>query len=307
MQVNIAPGTPGAGRLGRDATIPVAQTTSPVDADDLLDSLDTDTRTWFTSLITELNAGTAGRGKDIRALLTQLGPTSAQLRQIGDLLAARRVELSAIVHNLGVLTKATSQKDRQLATVVQAGDQTVQALASQDVALRDSITRLPGTLATTRATLADLTTFAGALGPTATALLPTARRLPTTLKDTQTLFGGAALLPLKVIPQFVKVVLPLASQLPPLASDLRKAVPALIDSFKVLAYVTNELAYVPGGKNPGFGYWVAWFAHNADSFISNSDANGPAWRTVVLATCPGLKSFFFGPLIEKLLGTSFGC
>jgi hypothetical protein len=102
-------------------------------------------------------------------------------------------------------------------------------------------------------------------------------------------------------------VLPLASGGSWLASDLRKAVPALIDSFKVLAYVTNELAYVPGGKNPGFGYWVAWFAHNADSFISNSDANGPAWRTVVLATCPGLKSFFFGPLIEKLLGTSFGC
>ena len=117
--------------------------------------------------------------------------------------------------------------------------------------------------------------LANALGPTATALLPTARKLPTTLRDAQTLFEGAALLPLKEIPPFVKVVLPLAGQLPPLTSDLDQAVPALIKSFKVLAYTTNEIAYNPGGKNPGFLYWLAWFAHNADSFISTSDANGP--------------------------------
>jgi phospholipid/cholesterol/gamma-HCH transport system substrate-binding protein len=308
MQVNIFPGHPSAGVLPSGGTIPVAQTTSPVDADDLLDSLDADTRTWFTSLITELNAGTTGRGVDIRQLLKTLGPTSAELRQVGDLLAARRQQLSAIVHNLGVLTKATSQKDVQLATVVKAGDETVSALASQDVALQSAVTRLPGTLSTTRTTLADVTTFANALGPTATALLPTARRLPTTLRQTQTLFQGAALLPLKEIPPFVNAVLPLAGQLPPLARDLKAVIPPLIDSFKVLAYVTNELAYNPGGKNPGFGYWIAWFAHNADSFIGNSDANGPAWRALVLATCPGLKSFtLVGPLVEFLLGTNFGC
>jgi phospholipid/cholesterol/gamma-HCH transport system substrate-binding protein len=307
MQVNIAPGNPSTGPLPRGATIPISQTTIPVDNDDLLDALDTDTRTWFTSLITELNDGTKGRGQDIRQLLVELGPTSAQLRQIGDLLAARRHELAALVHNLGVLTKATSTKDAQLATVVKAGDTTLQALASQDVALRASIARLPGTLTTTATTLRDVQSFANALGPTATALLPTARRLPTTLKDARTLFEGAALLPLNEIPPFVRAVTPLAGQLTPLASDLRKAVPALIKSFKILAYVTNELAYNPGGNNRGFLYWIAWFAHNSDSFISNSDANGPVWRTLILTTCPGLNSFSFGPLLETLLGTTFGC
>jgi phospholipid/cholesterol/gamma-HCH transport system substrate-binding protein len=307
MQVNIAPGTSTSGVLRHGAMIPVSQTTTPVDSDDLLDSLDADTRTWFTTLVTELNNGTSGRAKDIRALLQSLGPTSLQLRQIGDLLAGRRQQLAAIVHNLGILTKATSQKDAQLQTTVRAGDLTIQALASQNVALQNAIVRLPGTLATTRTTLTDLTSFANTLGPTATALLPTARRLPATLKDTETLFQGAALLPLKEIPPFVKAVLPLAKQLPSLTSDLAKATPALITSFKVLAYVTNEIAYHPGGKNPGFLYWLAWFAHNSDSFISNSDANGPVWRTLALTTCPGLKSFSFGPLLELLLGSSFGC
>ena len=77
------------------ATIAVGQTTSPIDSDELLASLDGDTRAWFTSLITELSAGTRGRGQDIRGLLRSLGPTAGQLRQIGDLLAGRRQELAA--------------------------------------------------------------------------------------------------------------------------------------------------------------------------------------------------------------------
>ncbi len=52
-----------------------------------------------------------------------------------------------------MLTKATSEKDAQLQTAVRAGDLTINALASQNVALRESILRLPGTLATTRKTL----------------------------------------------------------------------------------------------------------------------------------------------------------
>jgi phospholipid/cholesterol/gamma-HCH transport system substrate-binding protein len=307
MQVDIAPGTPSAGTLAHGATIPASETTTPVGADDLLNSLDSDTRTWFTSLITELNQGTAGRGKDIRALFSTLGPTSAQLRQVTDLLGARRHQLAHIVHNLGVVAKATSQKDAQLGTVVRAGNATVQALASQDVALRTAIGQLPSTLQTTSKTLGDVGTFSNALGPTATALVPSARKLPSTLRDTKTLFQGAALLPLDQIPPFVKAVIPLANQLSPLTNDLKQAVPALIDSFKVLAYVTNEAAYNGGGKNPGFLYWTGWFAHNANSFISNSDANGPVWRTLLLLTCPGLKSFSFGPIVEQVLGTNFGC
>jgi phospholipid/cholesterol/gamma-HCH transport system substrate-binding protein len=307
MQVNIWPGSPATGVLAHGATIPVGRTLSPINNDELLSALDADTRTWFTSLVTALAEGTAGRGQDIRALLRNLGPTSEQLRQVGDLLAARRHELASLVHNLGVLNKAASAKDAQIAQVVKAGNTTVGALASQDVALQASIDRLPSVLATTRATLVDTAAFANALSPTANALVPIARRLPQTLRDTNTLVQGALLLPLDQIKPFVDAVTPLTTQLPPLESALRQASPLLINSFKVLAYVTNEVAYRPGGKNPGFLYWIAWFAHNANSFIGSSDANGPAWRSLILATCPSLKAFAFGPLIETLLGTNFGC
>lgn len=307
MQVDINPGSASAGVLPQGGTIPISQTTSPTDSDDLLDSLDSDTRSWFTSLITELNGGTAGRGKDIKALLTALGPTSVQIRQVGDLLAARRNEISQLVHNFGVLAHATSQKDAQLQTVVQAGNATIQALAGQDVALQTSVQRLPATLATTRTTLGDLTTLSNALGPTATALLPTARKLPSTLSDARTLFEGAALIPLNQIPPFIKAVEPLAAQLPTVATRLNTVVPPLIASFKVLTYTTNELAYNGGGGNPGFLYWLSWFAHNANSMLSNADAHGVAWRGLILVSCASLKGSIVGPLLETLLGTTFGC
>jgi phospholipid/cholesterol/gamma-HCH transport system substrate-binding protein len=307
MQLDIVPGQSSAGTLPHGATIPVGQTLTPIDSDELLSALDTDTRTWLAGLLTSLGQATAGRGEDIRRLLQALGPTSSQLRQLGDLLAGRRRQIARLVHNFGVLTQAASQKDGQLRTLVQAGDQTIQAFATQDKALRQSITQLPGTLQATRKTLEDTVPFANALGPAATALEPTARRLPATLSDSNTLLQGAALLPLNQIKPFVSASLPVARLLPPLAADLKPEIPELIDAFKVLAYSTNETAYNPGHGNPGFLYWLAWFAHNSASFISNSDANGPIWRTLFVSSCSALKDLPSGPILEQVLGTNFHC
>ncbi|HEY2160577.1 MAG TPA: MlaD family protein [Solirubrobacteraceae bacterium] len=307
MQVDIFPGRRGAGTLPHGATIPAGQTLVPIDSDELLDSLDTDTRTWLAGLLTSLGQATEGRGQDIHSLLRALGPTSAQFRQLGDLLAGRRRQISQLVHNFGVLTHAASTKDGQLRTLVQAGDNTIRAFATQDAALRQSVSQLPSTLQRTRTTLADVVPFANALGPAATALEPTARKLPSTLANTDTLLQGAALLPLQQIRPFVKASLPVARVLPALAANLKPEIPELIDSFKVLAYSTNELAYNPGHGNSGFLYWLAWFAHNSASFISTSDANGPVWRSLFVASCQSLKDLPSGPILEQVLGTNFHC
>jgi phospholipid/cholesterol/gamma-HCH transport system substrate-binding protein len=307
MQVDIAPGNASAGTLAQGATIPASETLTPIDSDELLDSLDTDTRTWLAGLLTSVGQATAGRGQDIQQLLRSLGPTASQLHQLGDLLVARKRQISELVHNFGTLTKAASTKDAQLGTLVQAGDRTIHALAVQDTALRQSITQLPGTLQSARTTLSDVIPLAHALGPAARALEPTARKLPTTLSNTNTLLQGAALLPVKQIQPFVHASLPVARLLPGLATDLRSEIPELIDSFKVLVYATNELAYNPGGGNPGFLYWLAWFAHNSASFISTGDANGPVWRAVIVSSCKSLDDLPSGAILEKVLGTDFNC
>jgi len=307
MQIDISPGQRSAGALPSGATIPVGQTLTPIGADELLDSLDTDTRTWLQSLLVSLGQATSGRGQDIRGLLEAFAPTAGQLRELTQLLAARHAELAELVHDFGSVMNAAREKNGQLRTVVDAGQEVIGALASQDTALRQSVAALPGTLQATRTTLGDLVGFAHALGPASVALEPTARRLPETLARTRTVLRSAALLPLERIKPFVAAVRPLTRTLPTLAANLKLEVPALVNSFKVLAYATNELAYDPGHGNPGFLYWLAWFAHDSNSFISNSDANGPAWRLLLLSSCHGLSTLAAGPLIEQLTGSTFGC
>lgn len=306
-QVNIWPGNRDDGALPAGSTIPLGQTLTPTGADELLSSLDTDTRNWLESLMVSLGQATSGRGRQIRGLLHAFGPTAAQLRELSGLLAGRRAQLAELVHDFGSVTSAASQKNAQLRTLVHAGQQVIGVLASQETALRQAVAELPGTLQDTRVTLRDLTGFAGALGPAAAALTPTARTLPATLANTRTLLRSAALLPLEQIKPFVSAAQPVARALPPLAANLKVEIPALVDSFKVLAYATNELAYDPGGRNPGFLYWLAWFAHNSASFISNADANGPVWRLLMLTSCRGLSTLPAGPVIEQLVGTNFSC
>src|SRR6202020_1732141 len=55
MEVDIQPGDRRDGVLRSGATIPVGETSTPIDSDELLDSLDADTRTWLTSLIHEID------------------------------------------------------------------------------------------------------------------------------------------------------------------------------------------------------------------------------------------------------------
>jgi phospholipid/cholesterol/gamma-HCH transport system substrate-binding protein len=304
MELNIIPGHRSAGSMPPGGTIPVSETTTPIDSDELLNALDADTRAWFTSLITDLHTGTRNRATELNALLKALGPTSADIHQIGDQLAARRHELAHLVHNLSILSRAAAGQDRNLQTVADAGDQTLRALASQNVALNQAIRALPPTLAATRRTLGDTATFANALGPTATALQPSVRRLPSVLHELPTLFKGAAILPARQAIPFVNAVLPIARMVPPLARNLERGTPSLIDSFNVLHYVVNELAYNPGGANQGFLYWFAWFAHNANSFLSTEDANGSVWRGMGVAPCSILNESPLGPLLVQLLGTN---
>lgn len=308
MQIDLAPGTRRAGVLHDGVEIPSTHTVAPIDADEFLAALDGDTRAWMESLIADLGRGVDGRGRDLRAILKSLGPTTEQLRQIGDLLASRRHQLPQLVHDLSALAQAAGGKDRQLARLVAAGNATVGALASQDGALRESLQKLPGTLDLAGDTLTRAGSLSEVLRPTLEALMPTARRLPATLRDTQTIFKGGALLPLRQLRRFVSAAQPLVASVPPAVTDISAQIPPLTDAFKVLGATTNALAYNPGGANRGYLYWLAWFAHNADSVFSTQDAHGSVVRGLVMGSCNSLNQPGpVGDVLSLLAGNASGC
>ena len=308
MSVQLDPGTPAAPKLKDGATLPESRTTPNVNPDEFLAALDSDTRAWLVSLLSEGGRGLDGRGLDLRRVLRAGAPTLEATKRVTAALSGRRHEIARLVHDLSILSKATGRRDLQLGRLVDQSDATFAALGSQDGALRASLDRLPHTLATTRAALADATGFANRLGPTLTSLLPTARRLPATLRAASPLLAqGEPILRTKLRP-LVRESRPLVTDLAPATRDLTSVTPSLITAFHVLNYVVNELAYNPAGKEEGYLFWTAWFAHNASSILSIQDAQGVAWRGQALLSCSSYGALpKVAPLLQLFIAPNPAC
>ena len=310
MELELNPGHPSAGGLGvggTKSTIPIADSTSPGELEDLLGALDTDTRTFLASLISSLGTGTAGQGQNMRRLLVALGPTAHQTKEIAAALAGRRTQIAQLVHNLSIVTRAASQ-DGRLAQVVQAGDETLRAVATQDVALRRSIAQLPSTLSSARRALTDASDIARAAGPALTALTPAVKALPETLQTLGPFSETTAGALRTHVRPFVRDAQPTLRELAPGATQLTALIPHLGSITKVLQYATNELAYNPGGGDPGMLFWLDWAAHNVDSATGNEDSQGSIARTLVLASCQQLTSAQnLGAILGELIGVKNIC
>ncbi|MCW3017055.1 MAG: hypothetical protein JWO02_4147 [Solirubrobacterales bacterium] len=303
MQINLEPGSAPAPPLGAGDVLGVSQTAPPVPLSDLLSTLDGDTRSFLTSLISSVGQGVGDRGPDMRRMLRALGPTTHQVQLITRAAAGRRKELARLIHNLARVTGAASQ-DRELASLVAAGNQTLKAIADQDVPLRRSLQKLPATLDAARATLTDLEPFAQQLTPTLAALTPAVRRLPATFAALRPFADqGTATLQDDLRP-LVREAQPLVGKLGPVVTTLTGAMPQLTRSFQAVTYLANELAYNPdpGGKNQGFLFWLAWGLHNFNSVISVGDAHGGIGRAQVIVNCYGVQSLSKLQPLFSLLG-----
>ena len=308
MEVRIAPGGPPARPLPPGATIPLAGTLAPIDLDELLSALDTDSRDYLASLVSGAGEGLAGRGLDVRAMLKSLGPTTAEARQLGAALIGRRQALARLVHNLALVAGAAGASDRQIGQVVSAGDATLSSLASQDTALGASLQALPGTLATARTALTHVAGLADLLGPTLTALEPAVNGLAPALRALRPdATAGVPVVRDKLRP-LVRALQPFAAALAPAVRDLTRQTPDLVAAFQVLHYVGNETGYDKPGGWPGFLYWTAWAVHNTNSVYSLDDANGAVARALLLVSCSTLSSQpVIGALLQKLLAINPSC
>lgn len=301
MSIDLAPGGPPSAPLPAGTPIGVGQTSSPVNISELLANLDTDTRDYLATLLTSLAQGVGPRGADLRRTLLALGPTIGQVGQISRSLAARRTELAQFVHNLGLIARAASE-DGQIPTLISAGNTTLEAITSQDQALRQSLVELPGTLNLAKTTLTALRPFAGLLGPTLTALTPAVRRLPTVLADTQR-FSQLAIPALRnTIRPLVRRAIPFFATMAPAIEDLNRATPNMLGFVQSFNYLLNELGYVPGGGDEGFLFWLVWTFHNLDSVLSSGDANGTVGRAVIVQNCNGVQDSSAFPDLSRLIG-----
>jgi phospholipid/cholesterol/gamma-HCH transport system substrate-binding protein len=298
MSVDLNPGQPPAPPMRAGGVIGLRATRTPVSLSDVLSSLDADTRDYLTTLVSSLQTGLRGRGDDMRRMFRALSPTVDQMGRISRALADRRTKLASFVHDLVQVTHAASE-DRQLSSFVVAGNRALEAMTAHEAALRATIAELPPTLRLTWRTLNDVRPFAEELGPSLRSFEPAVRRLPSVLPQAQR-FANVAVPALRdQIRPMVRQAIPYFDALAPAITQLNASLPSTTGMLQTFNYLTNELAFVPGGDDQGFLKWIAWAAHNLDSGSTTGDANGSIGRGTALADCGGAEE---DAVLQKIFG-----
>jgi phospholipid/cholesterol/gamma-HCH transport system substrate-binding protein len=327
MYLALDPGTKRTGAIPDGGTLSADATAPTVDLDQILSSLDADTRSYLLLLL----GGGAQAFRDpasgqatvpgpdaspsqaavasLSATFKRFAPLGRDTRRFATLLAARHANLRTAIHNLQRVATALGGVDGQLASLIAASNANFSAISSQDANLEAGLTLLPGTLNQTNRTLGKVQRFAGQLGPALGKLVTFARALGPALKASRPLFHDTTPVIENQLRPFSIAVQPVAKALRPAAAQLSKATPPLTRSIGVLNTLFNTLAYQPKGGEQGYLFWGSWLAHIASSLTSVEDAHGASVRGIFMATCSQLNllettiragSPSIGPLLDLL-------
>jgi phospholipid/cholesterol/gamma-HCH transport system substrate-binding protein len=289
MVIELDPGSKTAGTAPAGWAVPVNQTLPNVNFDEILSSLDTDTRSYLQLLVGAAGEGLGGQGKALSADLKRFEPTGRYLAKLNGALAVRERNIRRSIHNFRLLSQALGDKDDDLAALVDSSSRVFTAFANQDANLRSALQELPGALDTTSTTLSKVDKLGKALGPTLGALRPGARALGPSLVQTRPFLQQTTPIIQNQLRPFARAALPVAKVLRPAARDLAVVTPKLTTSVQVLNYLLNELAYNPPGREEGYLFWASWASHAGATVFSTQDAHGPIRHGLVLASCSTLQ------------------
>jgi phospholipid/cholesterol/gamma-HCH transport system substrate-binding protein len=226
MYVAIDRGTPKAGPLGKDQTLPAEASTTPVDVSRVLQTFDDDTRRRLHGLLHAIGPGLRDNGAQLNRSFVAIAPFLQEARRLAAVLSDRRRAVERAVTNFGVLTEALGTGDRQLARLVRNGEETLSELASRDHALSGLLAELPRVLGSLQRSMTTLGVAQGDLDPALENLRPVAAKLEQSLRSLERF--GVALRPA------AEALAPAVRGLRPLARDVRPTSSSLVGAFAEL-------------------------------------------------------------------------
>jgi phospholipid/cholesterol/gamma-HCH transport system substrate-binding protein len=317
MYLSLDPGSRGAGAVPDGGTLPVANTQPDVNVEEILSTLDVDTRNYLLLLLAggaqlfhDGNATSAEPSaaavNDLAGVFKRFAPLNRDTRTFTLLLKQRTQNIKRSIHNLGQVTQALGAVDGRLTSLINSSNTNFAAISSQDVNLEQALTLLPGTLQQTTTTLGKVQAFANQSTPALRGLVPFAHAFGPALAAARPLFRDTTPVIRDQLRPYSVAIQPLARILSPASAKLRVATPALTRSVGVLNALFNELAYQPGGSKQGYLFWGSWLSHIAQSLTSLQDAHGPVVRGLFMGTCSQLQLFEVGlananPALKPLL------
>ena len=290
MFIQVDPGTEDAPAAKEKWTLPVDATTPDVNPDEILATLDADTRDYLRLLISDLGRGLEGRSGDLRDLFRRFEPTHRDLARVNGAIAVRRTNLRRLISSLDELTAELASRDDDLSSLVVSSAAVMRAFASEERNISSAVSELPSTLRQTSASLAQVEDFAEVLGPATAALRPAARALDPANRAIRPFAEEVTPLLVSDIRPFVREARPLVRDLRPASQQAAAAAPGLTRTFTQLNKFFNILAFNENGREgpenadrqEGYLFYLAWAQHMAIQLFSSSDANG-VFRPVTLA------------------------
>ena len=321
MYVQILPGSKDAAPIRAGGTIPVENTSTDVDFDEVLSTLDQRTRDYLVLLTEGASEGLKGRGRDLAEVFRRFEPTARDLRTVSEAVGQEDRALRRLVTAVADINTELAKDPEALSQLVDASAATFTAFASEDDNLRATLSELPPTLRQARRTLDDVRPFARELRPATRELTPAVRALDRANRKLRPFAKEVEPVVRKEVRPFAKAARPLVSDLAPAARSLNRTFPELTRSGRVLNRFFNMLASNPEGREPadkagreeGYLFWIAWLFHQGVNLQNIEDGNGPMRPIFLTGTCGTLTSLVrdnplaeFGFNLSPILATQCG-
>ena len=302
MFIELDPGSDDEPVMRENERITAQNTAPDINADEVLEALDSDTRAYLRLLINGVGKGLDKRGGDLRQVFRRLEPLHRDLARINSAVTERRKNLSRLIHNYGSTITTLGKRDKELTTLVSSSNRVFGALGREDRNISQAVSQLPDTLRTVESALLKVDELGATAGPAFEALRPAVRQIDKANDEILPFTREAEPVLREKVRPFVRSARPYVSNLRPAARRLAKAAPDLRESFYELNRFFNMGAYNPNGaekisgnqpkdlaRDEGLLFWLAWVSQNGNSLFNTGDAQGPYRRVVALTTCSSIR------------------
>ncbi len=282
MTIELDAGT-DSGEIPEGFTIPLANSAPNINPDQILASLDGDTRAYLRLLLAggAQAFGTRQKSQDFAQVLRRLDPTVRDIAKINGAIAKRRNNLRRVVTNFKLIAEELAKSDTNLTGFVDSQNSVFGAFAESEAKLRETLRALPGALRETRGALNASATLSGQLEarPDRPAAAGEGAR------------SGAEGDP-AVLPQDRAVDPDPAPSVhaegrhgrrrrPPRREAARGVLEPAPGSFTELNQLVNALAYNPSGSGESYLFYLSWLNHNTNAGFLTQDGLGPIRRGAV--------------------------
>jgi ABC-type transporter Mla subunit MlaD len=188
--VNIIPGTRGT-PLPEGATLPVSQSSAPVDLDQVLRTFNPATRTHTRQLLGELGTGLLGRGQDVNDTLHTVPGLLTSVGSVSQAINSRPGAVRDFIHSTQGAAAAFDPVRAPLATGFAPEERALLPFALHRGDVERTLEQAPPTLAELRTGLPRVTALVDQVGGLARNAEPALRLAPAALEQTTALLDQA--------------------------------------------------------------------------------------------------------------------